>query len=110
MEGFGFVFLEAMAYGRPVIAGNQDASIEVVRHGETGLVVDPSSVTELVNAIERLLSDAGLRRQMGARAMEVAASDFSYSRFRDTFLGHLRDVGEQPEPRLRHTLGVRRSQ
>src|SRR5690606_2090267 len=35
-EGFGFVFLEAMTYGKPVVCGNEDASVEVVRDKTTG--------------------------------------------------------------------------
>ena len=46
-EGFGFVFLEAMACGVPVVASRLDGSREAVRSGELGIVVDPNDREEL---------------------------------------------------------------
>ena len=50
-EGFGIVFLEALACGKPVIAGNKDGSVEAVLNGELGALVDPDNVAEIANAI-----------------------------------------------------------
>ena len=55
-EGFGFVFLEALACGKPVIAGNKDGSVDAVLNGELGLLVDPDNVEEIKNAIVRVLT------------------------------------------------------
>jgi len=65
IEGFGISFVEASACGKPVIADRSGGAVEAVADGETGLVIDPSSDTELSNAIQRLLGDADLRRRMG---------------------------------------------
>jgi len=46
-EGFGIVYLEAMACGVPVVASRLDGSREAVRHGELGIVVDPNDRKEL---------------------------------------------------------------
>lgn len=46
-EGFGFVLLEAMACGVPVVASRLDGSREAVRHGELGILVDPNNREEL---------------------------------------------------------------
>lgn len=82
-EGFGIVFLEAMACGKPVIAARAAAVPETVAEGETGLLVDPEDPTALAHAIEGLLRDPDLRRAMGKagrrrveryRADRVAAS------------------------------------
>ncbi len=51
-EGFGIVFIEAMACGLQVIAGNRDGSVDALRHGELGFLVDPDSVSEIKDAIE----------------------------------------------------------
>lgn len=59
-EGFGFVFLEALACGVPVIASRVDGGREAVRHGELGLLVDPSNPAEVRTAIEDVLA-AGTR-------------------------------------------------
>lgn len=50
-EGFGFVFLEAMACGVPVVASKLDGSREAVRNGELGWLVDPDDREELLSAI-----------------------------------------------------------
>lgn len=88
-EGFGFVFAEAMAYGIPVIAGNQDASVEVVRDQETGVLVDPDNVEELTAAMLRLLSDAELRDRMGKAGRVVVEDEFSFKKFQGVLVNHL---------------------
>lgn len=54
-EGFGFVLLEAMACGVPVIASNADGGREAVRGGELGLVVDPDDEAALIEAVRACL-------------------------------------------------------
>ena len=54
-EGFGFVFLEAMACGIPVIASKVDGSREAVRDGRLGIMVDPSNPAEIKLAIQNAL-------------------------------------------------------
>lgn len=91
-EGFGLVYLEAMACGTPVIAGNQDAAVEVVEHGETGLLVDPDNVTELAQSILQLLTNNDLRKKMGEAGCQVAMTKFSYERFRETLFTYLQEL------------------
>ena len=91
-EGFGFVFLEAMAHGLPVIGGNMDATPEVVVHGETGLLVTPTSVDEIVQAVSRLLKDDALRQRMGEAAQRHVADHFSYAEFRRQLVEELSQV------------------
>ena len=55
LEGFGYVFLEALAVGKPVIASKVDGSREAVRMGAWGALVDPASAAELVDAIREAL-------------------------------------------------------
>jgi glycosyltransferase involved in cell wall biosynthesis len=54
-EGFGIVFIEALACGVPVIAGNKDASKEALLNGELGILVDPDNVNEIAGAIVKVL-------------------------------------------------------
>ncbi|QOV90177.1 glycosyltransferase family 4 protein [Humisphaera borealis] len=65
--GPGFVYLEAMACGIPVIACSGSGSSEAVVDGETGLLVPPNDSGALVTALRRLLSDTALRQSMGQR-------------------------------------------
>ena len=87
-EGFGLVYLEAAAAGLPVVAGNGGAIPEVVRDGETGLLVDPYAPDEVARAIVKLLCDPLLARRMGEAAQRRALEEFSFERFRQR-LGEL---------------------
>lgn len=58
-EGFGFVFLEAMACGTPVIASKADGSRDAVRDGDLGMLVDPDDPEEIRQAIFRSLKLPG---------------------------------------------------
>ena len=71
-EGFGIVFLEAAAAGRPSICGKVGGQSEAVLDGETGLVVDGSDVAAVAQAIRQLAADAGLRARMGEKARQWA--------------------------------------
>ena len=74
-EGFGIVYLEAIASGVPVIASTLDASREAVRNGDLGTIVDPDRPEEIVSAI----LDA-LRRPRGV--VPDGLEHFSHERFR----------------------------
>jgi glycosyltransferase involved in cell wall biosynthesis len=50
-EGFGIVFVEALACGLPVICGNADGSVDAIRHGELGKAIDADDPDELCDAI-----------------------------------------------------------
>lgn len=55
-EGFGIVFLEAMACGKPIIAGNRDGSVDALDGGRLGVLIDPESPDEVAAAATALLS------------------------------------------------------
>jgi glycosyltransferase involved in cell wall biosynthesis len=55
-EGFGIVYLEALACGKPVLAGNKDGSRDALANGELGLLVDPDNTAEIAAEIIRVLS------------------------------------------------------
>ena len=70
VEGFGMVFLEANACGRPVIGGKSGGIPEAVLHGQTGLLVDPNNPEEIIGAIVKLLTDDSLARELGERGRQ----------------------------------------
>jgi len=67
-EGMGRVLLEAQAMGKPVIGTRVGGIPEVIREGETGLVVPPQDPEALANAILKLLKDEKKRQAMGEAA------------------------------------------
>jgi glycogen synthase len=79
-EGFNVVCAEAMAYGRPVVAGAVGGLLDLVVGEETGLLVPPRDVGALRAALERLLEDEELRKQLGAAGRERARTSFSWDR------------------------------
>lgn len=56
-EGFGIVFIEALFYGKPVIAGNKDGSADALGNGKFGLLVDPDNEQEITTAIGKVLEN-----------------------------------------------------
>ncbi len=56
-EGFGIVFIEAMACGLPVIAGNKDGSADALQNGVLGQLIDPDSDAEMFQAMVNTLQD-----------------------------------------------------
>jgi len=54
-EGFGIVFLEALACGKPVLAGNQDGSVDALRNGELGVLVDPNDINQISQNLIQVL-------------------------------------------------------
>lgn len=76
-EVFGLVVLEAMAAGKPVIASNIGGLPEVVSDRITGLLVQPGSVPELAEAIDRLFHDHGMTREMGFAGRERVLKEFT---------------------------------
>jgi len=77
-EGFGMVFLEAAACGKPSVAGDAGGTGAAVVDGETGYRVDGESVEAVAGVLERLLMDESLNQRMGENGLKRAARDFSW--------------------------------
>ncbi len=80
-EGFGIVYLEAMAFGKPVVGPNSGAPAEFIRHGEHGLLVDPEDPARVAQALIDLLTSPESAGRMGRAAREWVTHHYSYSRF-----------------------------
>lgn len=76
MEGFGIVYLEAAAAGKPAVATDTGGVKEAVREGHTGLVVPPEEPAAVRAVLERLLSDDKLCKRLGQQAQERAKEEF----------------------------------
>ena len=73
----GFSILEAMGYGRPVVAFNTGTACEMIDDKKTGLLVPKGDVPALADAVQYLLSDANVARQMGANARRSVGARFN---------------------------------
>jgi glycosyltransferase involved in cell wall biosynthesis len=77
-EAFGVVQIEAMACGKPVVCTELGTGTSYVNvHGQTGLVVPPRAPSALAEAIQQLLADEELRKEMGERGRAWVAQEFS---------------------------------
>jgi phosphatidylinositol alpha-1,6-mannosyltransferase len=65
VEGWGNVFIEAAACGRPVVVGDSGGAPETLVHGETGLLVDGGDVAEVADAVATLLEDPAYASRLG---------------------------------------------
>ncbi|MGA8678437.1 MAG: glycosyltransferase family 4 protein, partial [Candidatus Acidiferrales bacterium] len=77
-EGFGLVFLEAMSFGKPVVAAAIGGATDLVENEVNGLLVEPHDIVQLTGALARLFADQQLRAQLGRRGSEKV---FRKSRF-----------------------------
>jgi glycosyltransferase involved in cell wall biosynthesis len=77
MEGFGIAVLEAMAMARAVVATAVGGVPEIIRHGETGLLVPSGDPEALATAVIQLLTDPARRVQLGRAGRERVLKDFT---------------------------------
>lgn len=79
-EGLGTSLLDAMACAKPIVASRVGGIPEVVRHGETGLLVPPKDARDLAAAIIRLLLDPALRTRFAQAGLARVREKFSVER------------------------------
>ena len=85
VEGFGISFLEAAASGVPSVAGDSGGVRSAVRDGETGIVVPPTDVDAIADAVRSLLLNETRRKQMGQAARRAVETHYNWDRVaRDT--------------------------
>lgn len=80
-EPFGLVALEASYMARPVIGSRVDGLPEIVRDGETGLLVEPGNVPALAEALESLLTNPARAAALGTAARAYVTREFQWDDF-----------------------------
>ena len=88
-EGFGIVFLEAGAAGKPVIAGKAGGALDAVIDGYTGFLVNPYNKEELVEKVLYLLASPADAEKIGANGRSRAYKSFRWPMLADSFFQQL---------------------
>ena len=76
-EGFGYVLIEAMASGKPVIAFNNSSIPEIVVNNETGFIVPNRDIDAFVHKVEALVHNPELRNTIGMKGRKRVEDHFS---------------------------------
>jgi phosphatidyl-myo-inositol dimannoside synthase len=92
VEGFGIVFLEAAARGKPTVGGRSGGVPDAIADGETGILVEPTNVMAVADACIRLLTDHNLAVRMGAAGRRRVEERFTWERIADQIERVLLDV------------------
>lgn len=91
-EGFGLPPLEAMACGCPVITSNTSSLPEVV--GDAGVMINPHSIEEIAKAIDMVLSNENLRKEMIEKGLKQAQK-FSWRKTAEEIYKVIKEIGEK---------------
>ncbi|HXF72597.1 MAG TPA: glycosyltransferase family 4 protein [Actinomycetota bacterium] len=95
VEGFGLVFLEAAACGRPVVVGDSGGARESLVDGVTGLLVDGRDVARVADAVGGLLADPARARAMGEAGRDRVLRSFTWPRIAALLAGWLREAADR---------------
>lgn len=100
VESFGLVGIEAMSFGKPVVAFDVGGPREWLLHGETGYLVERGNAKELARAINVILKDPPLANQMGRKAMNRVNHLFRKE-------GHVEKVFKVYESVIKERTGIK---
>jgi glycosyltransferase involved in cell wall biosynthesis len=96
-EGFGIVALEAGCGGLPVVASDLEGIRDAVSDGVNGFLAPSDNPLAFAGAVNRLLSNEGLRKEMGARAREYVAANFGWDTIAARYLEELRYISRNED-------------
>lgn len=84
-EGFGITFIEALACGKPAVAGNTDASAEALLGGSLGILVNPDNFSEIKEAVLKLLNNKAPEKLYDSAYLRQSTSDaYGVSKFKNS--------------------------
>jgi glycosyltransferase involved in cell wall biosynthesis len=105
-EGLGVVLLEAMTYGKPVIASQAGGIVDIVRHGRNGWLVAPGDAGALAAAIRDCLADPARSAELGANGRRDVEAEFSWPAISESLVRLYQEVSARAaDGRSQHTTG-----
>lgn len=93
-EGFGIVYLEALACGKPTLGGNQDGAIDALCHGELGALVNPDDIEEIANTLIAILQQKydHLLMYQPEKLREKVIEIYGFEKFKATLASYLEEI------------------
>lgn len=88
-EGFGIVFLEALASGTPVIGGNQDGTVDALYNGSLGKLINPTKVEEISNSLIQQLRNPNSTKKI---VQEKVLNHYEFSRYKERLNKYLLEL------------------
>ena len=85
-ETFGYVVIEAMASGTPVLATNSGGVPEILEHGQLGNLFQPKSIPDLKEKLEKLLSNPEEQKEKSLKAIEKARHFYDHQKVYERFM------------------------
>jgi N,N'-diacetylbacillosaminyl-diphospho-undecaprenol alpha-1,3-N-acetylgalactosaminyltransferase len=106
-EGIPRILLEAASMGKPIVTTDAPGCRDVVEENQTGLLVKPKNVGQLIEAMQALIRDNSLRQRFGARARAIATASYdirnivetSRTKYEELLQANARNPGRSPERR-----------
>jgi phosphatidyl-myo-inositol dimannoside synthase len=92
-EGFGLVFLEAMAFGLAVVGASVGGVTDIIKDGVNGRLVPGKDVVTLVRALHQLLCDGAMRASLGKNGAEIVREKYQFQVFERRVEGFLTECG-----------------
>ena len=89
LEPFGIVFVEAMAYGLPLVAPDTGAVPDFLEDGRNGYMVPPGDIPALTNALSRLLDDPEKCRKFGKSGYQLARERYTWDKVAEKMKAHI---------------------
>ncbi len=78
VEPFGVVFVEAMAYARPIVATTIGAIPDMVQEGKNGFLVEPGDSEALAIVLNKLLTDEKIRKKCGRGSLQISRDRYNW--------------------------------
>ncbi|MBN1779470.1 MAG: glycosyltransferase family 4 protein, partial [Candidatus Buchananbacteria bacterium] len=79
-EGFGIVYLEANGFGKPVIGAKSGGVAEAIIDGQTGFLIEPDNLDQLVEKINQFLNQPDLAKKLGLQGLQRVIDDFDWQK------------------------------
>lgn len=95
VEGFGIVFLEANACGKPVIAGNSGGIPDAVNDGKNGFLVEPQDIRTIKEKIIYLLENPDICHKMGEYGRRRVESEYNWKKITNDMLNYMEGLIRQ---------------